>query len=208
MTKPAGNLYTISAPSGAGKTSLVKELVEQDKDITVSISYTTRERRPGEEHGVNYFFVDQSEFSQMIDNEDFLEHATVFGNSYGTTKKFVLEKLEAGFDVVLEIDWQGARQTHTWARLVGKTSTAIFILPPSLEELHNRLVGRGQDDEAVIEGRMAEARAELSQYVEADYLVVNDDFESALADLKAIVRNGRLAFAPQCVRHKTLIDTL
>ncbi|NNL57392.1 MAG: guanylate kinase, partial [Pseudomonadales bacterium] len=140
-------LYTVSAPSGAGKTSLVKALIESDPDICVSVSHTTRVQRPGEQHGVNYHFIDAAEFSSMVAGDAFLEYATVFGNSYGTSKQWVAEQLGAGRDVILEIDWQGAQQVRHWVdSQPGLASRGIFILPPSLDELKRRLTGRGQDE--------------------------------------------------------------
>jgi len=206
-----GTLYTISAPSGAGKTSLVKALLQSDKQdlLRVSVSHTTRPKRPGEAEGVNYHFVNQQKFEQMVSDDAFLENATVFGNSYGTSKKWVSEQLHAGFDVILEIDWQGAEQTRHWvATQEGISSTGIFILPPSLTELRQRLTGRGQDSEDVIEARMAEAVAELSHYSGADYLVVNDDFDQALVEIKSIICANRLHTAQQATAHRQLIEDL
>ncbi|NNL57014.1 MAG: guanylate kinase, partial [Pseudomonadales bacterium] len=181
-------------PSGAGKTSLVKALIESDPDICVSVSHTTRVQRPGEQHGVNYHFIDATEFSSMVAGDAFLEYATVFGNSYGTSKQWVAEQLGAGRDVILEIDWQGAQQVREWVdSQPGLASRGIFILPPSLDELKRRLTGRGQDEAGVIEQRMAQAVAEVGHYPDADFLVINDVFEQALADLQAIVRCHRLA---------------
>ncbi|MFT4997514.1 MAG: guanylate kinase, partial [Flavobacteriales bacterium] len=160
-----GTLYTISAPSGAGKTSLVNALIEQDPSIQVSISHTTRTIRPGELNGVNYHFVDQTDFLAMLGQADFLEHARVFDNYYGTSQQWVEETLAKGLDVILEIDWQGAAQ-------VGKLmpdAIAIFILPPSKMALERRLTGRGQDSPAIIDKRMSEAQSEMSHYIEADY---------------------------------------
>ncbi len=182
--KRRGILYTVSAPSGAGKTSLVKALLEQCDTLRVSVSHTTRPQRPGEVDGVNYHFIDRSSFESMLVSGAFLEQAEVFGNLYGTSQQWVEDTLAAGLDVILEIDWQGAEQI----RRLMPDSIGIFILPPSLSALVERLNGRGQDDPAVIERRMAQARSEISHYSEADYLVVNDDFDRALADLIAIVR--------------------
>jgi guanylate kinase len=182
--KRHGILYTVSAPSGAGKTSLVKALLDQCPALTVSISHTTRAQRPGEINGVNYHFIDHNTFMDMTGRGEFLEQAEVFGNLYGTSQRWVKETLAAGRDVILEIDWQGAQQI----RRLMPDSIGIFILPPSLPALLQRLNGRGQDDSAVIEKRMAQARDEITHYSEADYLVVNDTFDKALADLAAIVR--------------------
>jgi guanylate kinase len=183
-----GTLYTVSAPSGAGKTSLVKALVDSQQGLRVSVSHTTRPIRPGERDGVNYHFVSEQEFISRLEQTEFLEHARVFGNLYGTSGIWVQEQLNLGVDVILEIDWQGAQQVR---KLIPE-SRAIFILPPSREALRERLTGRGQDDSSVIEGRMAEATEEMSHYLESDFLVVNDDFEVALAQLKAIVSSERL----------------
>jgi guanylate kinase len=179
-----GILYTVFAPSGAGKTSLVKALLDQRPELTVSISHTTRTQRPGEMDGVNYHFVERETFIAMIERGEFLEHAEVFGNLYGTSQRWVEKTLAGGRDVILEIDWQGAQQIR---RLI-PDNIGIFILPPSLDTLLQRLNTRGQDDDTVIHQRMAQARDEISHYTEADFLVVNDQFDKALADLAAIVR--------------------
>jgi guanylate kinase len=184
----SGTLFTVSAPSGAGKTSLLKALVAQTDKLGVSISHTTRPIRPGEEDGVNYHFITQRSFTEMLEQGAFLEQAQVFGNYYGTSQAWVEQELAAGRDVILEIDWQGARQV----RRLMPDCVAIFILPPSREELERRLNHRGQDAAAVIKRRMAEAREEMSHYAESDYLVVNSDFEQALAELRAIVISQRL----------------
>ncbi len=199
-----GNLYTISAPSGAGKTSLVKALIESSQQILVSISHTTRAMRPGEIDGVNYHFVDQSQFKAMLETDDFLEHAEVFGNYYGTSKQWVEKTLAAGKDVVLEIDWQGAQQV---AEIIPGT-IAIFILPPSLPELRERLTNRGQDDDAIINRRMAEAVNEMSHYEAADYIIINDDFQTALTDLQVIFHSQRLSRKRQQVQHHNLLAAL
>lgn len=199
-----GHLYTVSAPSGAGKTSLVKALVDASADLRVSVSHTTRPMRPGEVDGVNYHFVDHPTFESMLDDNAFLEHAEVFGNFYGTSRAWVENTLDAGQDVILEIDWQGAEQI---SRLMPE-AVAIFILPPSKAALRERLTTRGQDDSAVIEGRMAEAVSEMSHYQLARYLVVNDQFEDALADLKAILRSQRLLRDAQQHRYQHLLDDL
>ena len=183
-----GTLYTVSAPSGAGKTSLVNALVQRCEGLRVSVSHTTRPQRPGEVNGVNYHFVDTRGFEAMLASSAFLEHARVFGNLYGTSRPWVEEQLAAGMDVILEIDWQGARQVK---ELLPATC-GIFILPPSRQTLEERLTGRGQDGPEVIAGRMAQAVEEMSRYVQSDYLVVNNIFEDALADLQAIVRAQRL----------------
>jgi guanylate kinase len=183
-----GTLYTVSAPSGAGKTSLVNALIQQCQDLRVSVSHATRPMRPGEQDGVNYHFVDEEHFLEMLDREEFLEHARVFGNLYGTSRVWVEQQLDAGIDVILEIDWQGAQQVK---RLLPETR-AIFIMPPSREALEQRLDSRGQDERAIIEARMAEAVEEMSHYTDGDYLVINDVFDQALRELQAIVTSQRL----------------
>lgn len=191
-----GTLYIVSAPSGAGKTSLVRALIERTPDIVVSVSHTTRPQRPGEEEGVNYHFVDAGRFEAMVAQDAFLEHAQVFGNRYGTARETVSRALAAGRDVILEIDWQGARQVR---RLMPE-SVSIFILPPSHAELERRLRGRGTDGEETIRRRMNAAVAEMSHYHEYEFLVVNDDFPRAVADLQAIVRSCRLRLPAQQAR--------
>lgn len=201
---PEGQLYVIAAPSGAGKTSLVSALVESVPDLQVSISHTTRPKRPIEENGRNYFFVDERRFLDMQAAGDFLESARVFGNYYGTSKKWVKEALSQGIDVILEIDWQGARLIR---ELIPQT-IGIFILPPSLAILRQRLTERAADDEAVIESRMRQASEEVSHYGEFDYLVVNDAFEEALEGLKTIILAQRLRTGLQQVRHRDLLLSL
>lgn len=207
MSEPAtsrGTLYTVSAPSGAGKTSLVKELVESLGDICVSVSHTTRPIRPGERDGVNYHFVSRDQFETMLRQDAFLEHADVFGNLYGTSREWVEKTLAEGRDVILEIDWQGARQVREQL----PDTVGIFILPPSRETLRGRLTGRGQDDPAVIEARLAEATEEMSHYGDSQYLVINDNFQEALADLQAIVRAERLRLERQQVKQGQLLRSL
>ena len=181
MTK--GTLFIISAPSGAGKTSLVAEILKRVANIKASVSYTTRACRPGEQDGVNYFFVSKNQFQEMIKNADFLEHAEVFGNYYGTSERWVRDSLADGTDVILEIDWQGAEQT----RQQFPSSKSIFILPPSIQALEVRLNNRGQDDSIVINQRVAAAKDEMSHYAEADYVMVNDDFKLAIDHLEKII---------------------
>ncbi|QIT53937.1 guanylate kinase [Aquisalimonas sp. 2447] len=188
-----GTLYIISAPSGAGKTSLVKALVDTMPGLAISVSHTTRPRRDGETDGVDYHFVDADAFRAMVDAGDFLEHARVFGNAYGTALSSVQEQLETGTDVILEIDWQGARQVRE--TLPGAVS--VFILPPSRDELERRLRARGKDSEEVIARRLQEAQGEMSHYGEYDYLVVNDAFGHALEELVAVVRARRLRMTAQ-----------
>ena len=188
-----GTLYTVSAPSGAGKTSLVNALIERCGGLQVSVSHTTRPMRPAEKEGVNYHFVSENVFVDMLNRAEFLEHAQVFGNLYGTSRIWLEKQLERGFDVILEIDWQGARQV----KLLLPETQSIFILPPSRQALQERLRLRGQDDPGVIEGRMNAAVAEMSHYVESDFLVVNKDFDQALDELQCIVASQRLRTARQ-----------
>jgi guanylate kinase len=183
-----GMLYVIAAPSGAGKTSLVDALVQSTTDIVVSVSHTTRAIRPGEVEGINYHFISIEEFASLQQQDVFLESANVFGHYYGTSKKWLEEKLAAGFDVILEIDWQGSRQVKQQFQ----NCVSIFILPPSRTTLLERLQKRAQDNQEVIAKRMIEAKSELSHYSEFDYLIVNDEFNDALKDLQAIVRSQRL----------------
>jgi len=199
-----GTLYTISAPSGAGKTSLVNALLEHCDDICVSVSHTTRPKRPGERDGVNYHFVNKASFMAMVNERAFLEHAQVFNNHYGTDQNWVESVLTNGKDVVLEIDWQGATQI----RQLLPDCVGIFILPPSLKTLEERLTGRGQDDPAVIRHRLAAPQEEMSHYAEADYLVINDNFDVALAELKSIVASQRLKLTHQQQRNSNLLKDL
>lgn len=204
MQHSQGTLFTVSAPSGAGKTSLVARLLEEMADVQVSISHTTRAMRPGEADGVNYHFVSHEAFQEMLGEAAFLEHAQVFDNYYGTSQKWVEDTLASGRDVILEIDWQGAQQVR---KLLPDT-VSIFILPPSQQALRERLTGRGQDEEAIIDRRMAAAVEEMSHCAEGDYLVINDDFETALEELKAIVLSHRLRLATQQQRHHNLLSAL
>lgn len=199
-----GTLYVISAPSGAGKTSLVSGMLREDARLGVSVSHTTRAMREGEQNGVNYHFVSRDEFEAMIGRGDFLEHADVFGNYYGTSQVWVRQTLAKGRDVVLEIDWQGAEQVR---RLIPEC-VGIFIVPPSAEVLRERLTGRGTDAPEVIERRLAEAEEECRHAVEFDYLVVNDDFDQALMELLCIVRSQRLSMRNQQVRYARLLAGL
>ncbi len=192
-----GNLFVIAAPSGAGKTSLVKALVETMPKLTVSISHTTRDKRPGEIDGTNYYFIDKAEFERMIEHHDFLEYASIFDNLYGTSKSWVMQTLAKGLDVILEIDWQGHQQIK---RLIPE-SISIFILPPSLQALHERLVKRNQDHADVIKKRLADARETISHLQEFDYVVINDDFEMAKNELKIIVEASRLLKNRQLAKH-------
>ena len=197
-------LYIISAASGAGKTSLVKALLERDEHITVSVSHTTRDSRPGEVQGKDYFFVDKETFGQMVEAGDFIEHAQVFDNFYGTSESGVRRMLAAGMDVILEIDWQGAQQV----REKFSDTVSIFIIPPSQQELQQRLQGRGQDPEEIIRRRMRDAVSEMSHYHEFDYLLVNDDFDTALQELAEIVRVQRLRTPRQTKKLESLLQDL
>ena len=199
-----GSLFIISAPSGAGKTSLVSALVESRPEIQVSVSHTTRPMRNGEENGVHYHFVTKEVFEAEIGEANFLEYAEVFGNYYGTSQKVVEQKLSEGVDVILEIDWQGAEQV----RKLMPEAISVFIVPPSMEELRSRLTGRGSDAEDVIARRLSEAQTEMSHYLEFDYLVVNDDFNTALSELKAIFTANRLVIGKQQEAQKTLMSDL
>ncbi|WP_340618354.1 guanylate kinase [Xenorhabdus entomophaga] len=201
-----GTLYIVSAPSGAGKSSLIQALLKTQPlyDTQVSVSHTTRQARSGENHGEHYFFVAVDEFQNMITHDEFLEYACVFGNYYGTSRKVIEETLASGVDVFLDIDWQGAQQI----RQKMPAARSIFILPPSKEELLRRLRGRGQDSEDVIAKRMAQAVAEMEHYNEYDYVIINDDFNTALADLQSVIRSERLRLDRQAQRHDALISKL
>lgn len=179
-----GKLFIFSAASGTGKTSLAKALVESMPEVAFSVSHTTRAPRPGEQHGVHYYFVTPQQFDEMVAADRFLEHAKVFGNSYGTSRAVTENLLRQGKSVIFDIDWQGARAIKEKM----PEAVSIFILPPSRAALEERLIGRGQDAPEVIARRMREAVSEMSHYKEFDHLVVNDDFNAALADLKAIIR--------------------
>ncbi len=200
----SGTLYIVSAPSGAGKTSLVKALIDAMPQVRVSVSHTTRAMRPGEVDGVNYHFVDRQHFAELLEHNDFLEHAEVFGNLYGTSQRALERTLADGYDLILEIDWQGAQQVR---RLMPQAKS-VFILPPTQEALRQRLTNRGQDSEEIIERRMREAVSEMSHYVEYDYLVINDDFAHALDDLKAIFRANQLQQNAQQRRFGELLRQL
>jgi len=191
-----GQLILVSAPSGAGKTSLVSAALESDAQLVVAVSHTTREPRVGEQDGVNYHFVDHDKFSQMITGEEFLEHAEVFDNRYGTSSSEVSGKRENGQNVILEIDWQGAAQI----RALMPDAVSIFILPPSIEALENRLISRGQNTDESIQRRLSEASLEMASAVDFDYLIVNDDFDVALTQLLSVMRTGRQSTAIQTQR--------
>jgi len=200
----SGNLFIITAASGAGKTSLVRELLAADSQIKLSVSYTTRKPRPGEVDAEHYHFVDEATFLEMLGEGDFLESAEVHGARYGTSQTRVDSVLKQGNDLILEIDWQGAEQV----RRLYPQAISIFILPPSIEALEQRLHGRGQDSKEVIAKRLAVARDEMSHVAEFDYVTINDVFEVALDDLRAIIRAQRLKLQAQTERHQALINAL
>jgi len=199
-----GTLYVISAPSGAGKTSLVKALLDQDQQVCVSVSHTTRDMRPGEVDGKDYNFVSMEHFNSMIEQGHFLEFAEVFTNKYGTSQVWVEQQLAQGRDVILEIDWQGAQQV----RRLMPDCVSVFILPPSTEALRERLTGRGQDGEDVINHRMSEALSEMSHYSEYDYLIINDQFDIALQELQAVFSARRLELSRQQIKQQALVAGL
>lgn len=196
-----GNIYVVTAPSGAGKTSLVRALLEADKQVKLSVSYTTRPARPGEVDGTHYHFVDQATFLSMLERGDFLESAEVYGNRYGTSQPWIEQMVDSGADILLEIDWQGAAQV----RRIFPEAIGIFILPPSLEVLTERLKGRGTDAPDVVARRLAAAREDIGHVEEFDYVIINDDFNTALQELIAVVRAQRLKAGPQLARHAALI---
>jgi len=200
----SGTLYIVAAPSGAGKSSLVNALLERERDIVLSISHTTRPPRPGDVDGEHYHFVNRGVFERLVADNAFLEHAEVFGNLYGTSRKAVQPLLEQGRDVLLEIDWQGARQV----RKVMPDCVSIFILPPSREELERRLRTRAADSAVTIARRLAESRDEIAHVDDFDYVVVNDEFAEALNDLRSIVTTRRLRCEAQAKRHAALIADL
>ncbi|WP_070968194.1 guanylate kinase [Vibrio sonorensis] len=201
-----GTLYIVSAPSGAGKSSLIAAMLETNPTyaMKVSVSHTTRGMRPGEEDGVHYHFVQKEHFEELIEKGEFLEYAEVFGNYYGTSRVWIEENLDKGIDVFLDIDWQGGRQIREQM----PQAQSIFILPPSNGELERRLTARGQDSDAVIAKRMAEAKSEISHFNEYDYVIVNDDFDTALMDFKAIIRAERLKQDKQAAKYKGMLDAL
>lgn len=199
-----GSLFIVAAPSGAGKTSLVNGLLDSMANVKISISHTTRSPRPGEIDGVDYFFIEPEQFLQRVEAGDFLEHAQVFGNDYGTSGHWVVEQLVAGYDVILEIDWQGARQV----RQQMPDAVGVFVLPPSKAILKERLQKRGQDQPDVIEHRMTQATEEMSHYCEYEYLIINDDFDRALSELKLVIQAQRFRQSLQLHNNKSLIDGL
>ena len=205
------NLFIISAPSGCGKTSLVEALIKKTKNLCVSVSHTTRPPRPDEANGINYYFVSIDEFEEMIKQNAFVEHAMVFDNHYGSSSQLIKEKLDEGVDVILEIDWQGARQVKNNM----PNSTSIFILPPSKEALLERLQQRAQDNDATINKRMSDAQNQMQHFNEFDYLIINDDFDSALKDLNLIIcipdkasERFSLSLSEQSKKHKKLLKKL
>ena len=205
------NLFIVAAPSGCGKTSLVESLFNDAKNLRVSISHTTRNPRIDEVNGANYHFVSVSEFQKMVSKDAFIEHAKVFENFYGTSKKLINDNLDNNIDVILEIDWQGARQVKQSL----PSAISIFILPPSKEALEIRLRNRAQDDGLVIKKRMLDAENQMSHFNEFDYLVINDDFSSALTDLKLIISSSKnltkcthLSLEEQSIKHKKLLKKL
>jgi guanylate kinase len=204
MSSPTGNLFVVAAPSGAGKTSLTRALLEQEPAIRLSVSYTTRPPRPGEKEGMHYHFVTPERFQALESAGEFLEHAHVHGNWYATSATWLRNEVAAGQDVLLEIDWQGAAQVR---KLIPE-SVQIFILPPSLESLRQRLTTRGQDDAATIERRLNAAREEIRHCGEFDYVIINQEFASAVEDLRAIVRASRLRGTQQRTRLRTLLEQL
>ncbi len=199
-----GNVFIISAPSGAGKTSLVRELIARDRTIRKSVSHTTRPQRPSETDGLDYHFVDAATFDKMLQGGEFLESAEVHGNMYGTAQQWLEEQRNQGTDIVLEIDWQGARQVR---KLIPE-AIAVFVLPPSVQALRGRLTKRAQDSEPVIADRLATARSEVAHVHEFDYAIINDKFDDAVEDLVSIVRSARLRLASQVDRNKALINSL
>jgi guanylate kinase len=201
---PKGTLFIVTAPSGAGKTSLVKALADSEQQLCVSISHTTRSQRPGEVDGVNYHFINKDQYMDMLCRGEFLESADVYGNHYGTSEVWVKSQLDNGSNVILEIDWQGAEQI----RNLHPEACSIFILPPSLDALKSRLTGRGQDDEDTIENRMSQAVAEISHAAEAEFIVVNDDFDTALEDIRAVIRSRHLTVEVQQFNQSDLLDSL
>lgn len=201
---PQGQLFVISAPSGAGKTSLVAATIARVSDLTVSVSHTTRSPRPGEVDGRDYYFVDQSEFDALIASQALFEHAQVFGNFYGTSKEAIESQLASGIDVILEIDWQGASQV----RMMAPDAVSIFILPPTRDALRERLIGRQQDDSTIIDARMAEADETIEQAPHFDYWVINDDFEMALGQLKSIIISHRQRRPQIQAKHPNFLEKL
>ncbi|MFB3080438.1 MAG: guanylate kinase [Nitrosomonadaceae bacterium] len=204
MTTTLGNLFIISAPSGTGKTSLIKALLQTDIDLSLSVSYTSRLVRPGEIEGRDYYFVERKMFEQMLEHGEFLESAEVYGNLYGTSQKWIDKAIASGQDILLEIDSQGAQQV----RRIFSNTVSIFVLPPSLDVLETRLRNRNQDCQEVIARRMAAARQEISRVNEYDYVIINENLDEALRGLTCIVQAERLRMATQLVRHHDLVTRL
>ncbi len=199
-----GNLFIVAAASGTGKTSLLSALLQNDSHIRLSVSYTTRKPRPGEVDGVHYHFVEEAEFLRMLGEGDFLESAEVHGARYGTSQSRVEEALKAGDDLILEIDWQGAEQVRKQL----PDAVGIFILPPSIDTLAHRLAYRGQDSMEVITRRLAAAREEISHVAEFDYVIINDNFQTALEDLRAVIRSQHLKRDQQLLKHQGLLNSM
>ena len=204
MSQANGTIFIVVAPSGAGKTSLVAALLAAEPGVELSVSFTTRAPREGEINGKHYHFTDRASFEQMIQAGDFLEYAEVYGNYYGTSARWLRERLAAGRDILLEIDWQGARQV----RDVFPDAVSVFILPPSIEILESRLRGRATDSEDVIARRLSEARTEIDQVSEYDYVIINDDFALARLDLISIIRSQRLHTHRQFLQHQAAIAAM
>lgn len=204
MIQSKGNLFMLSAPSGAGKSSLYKALLKQDNKVKISISHTTRAARTGEEHGREYYFINIETFQNMIAAGDFFEYAQVFDNYYGTSRSAIMTMLEQGFDVILEIDWQGARQV----RELYPEAFGIFVLPPSTQELERRLCDRGTDTQEVIQNRMAKAVNEMSHYNEYDFVLINDNFDDTLMKMQAIIHAMRTKRSLIAEKHADLINDL
>lgn len=199
-----GNIFVVTAPSGAGKTTLVAALLAADQNVQLSISFTTRAPRTGEVNGQDYHFVERAEFERMIAANELLEYAEVYGNYYGTSKTWIASVLDNGRDILLEIDWQGAQQV----KRLFPDAVGIFVLPPAIEALEARLRNRGKDSEAVIAERMAAAREEMSHYGEADFIIVNEHIDEAVRDIVSVVRAMRLRLPTQRIRHGALLDAL
>ena len=204
MVAVSGNIFILSAPSGTGKTSLTKALLKENINLWLSISYTSREKRPGERDGHDYYFVERKVFGQMLERGEFIESAEVYGNLYGTSQKWINKSIKAGKDILLEIDSQGAQQV----RKIFPNVVSIFVLPPSLKELENRLKNRNQDSKEVIDKRMVTAREEISHVSEYDYVIINDNMDMALSNLICVVQSERLRMSTQLVRYHDLVTQL
>ena len=204
MIKKSGTLFIIAAPSGAGKTSLVKVLVDEIENLSVSISHTTRKPRHDEKNGEAYYFIDETEFQALVNQDNFLEYARVFDHYYGTSRNWVETELAAGKNIILEIDWQGAQQIRSKLR----NSVGIFVLPPDYATLHQRLLDRQNDDTETIERRMQAAREEISHYKEFDYIVINDDFQQAMSEIRAIITATNLGSCRQSAHYDEFVDQI